>query len=122
MRIREVSERLGVSEHTLRYYERIGLLGSIRKDAGGRRDYSQADLAWLEFIGRLKATAMSLDTIREYSRLREKGDATIPRRYGLLEAHGEVLERRIEELMRNKLALEDKMAIYRKAMESGRGA
>ena len=120
MIIHEVSERVGLSEYTLRYYENLGLLGPIRKDEGGRRDYSDADIVWLQFIGRLKSTGMPLRSILKYAKLREQGDGTIPERYRLLEEHDRALEERIEKLLDSKRKLNEKMLFYRKRMESAR--
>ncbi len=61
MNIKELSEISGLTTHTLRYYEKIGLLKNIKRDSVGYRDYTENDAAWIEFIGRLKATGMSIE-------------------------------------------------------------
>ena len=87
MHIKAVAARTGLSVHTLRYYEKIGLLLAIQRDARGHRDYSAQDLIWIEFIKRLKATNMPLNEIRRFARLRVKGDSTIDERVKILENH-----------------------------------
>ena len=72
MTISEVAKKLGLTPHTLRYYEKIGLIRDVARRSG-KRDYSPADVVWLEFIQRLKATSMPLKEIRQYSQLRYAG-------------------------------------------------
>ena len=55
MNISEIAESTGLSAHTLRYYEKIGLILSVAKDSSGHRDYSASDLEWIEFLKKLKA-------------------------------------------------------------------
>lgn len=75
MRIAEAGRNAGLSADTLRYYERIGLLPAVARDAGGRRRYGEADLARLRFIRRAQATGFSLDEIRGLLRFRENPGA-----------------------------------------------
>ncbi|MDN5300029.1 MAG: hypothetical protein PWP51_2582 [Clostridiales bacterium] len=83
-RIGEIEKNMNVSIDTLRYYEKIGLICPER-DEHDRRLYSDADVAWLEFIFRLKATHMPLKEIKKYAELRKQGDETIAKRIDLLE-------------------------------------
>lgn len=112
MRIAEFAAASGVTAHTLRYYEQIGLLPAIARDAGGRRMFDAKDLDWIAFVVRLKETGMPLAQIRAYARLREQGPATARRRRALLEAHAEALA---DELSRSRDHLDkirDKIAWY----------
>lgn len=72
MIIGEFSRLTGISEYTLRYYEKKGLL-HVERDGAGRRDYREADVEWVKFIKRLKDTGMLLRDIRHYSDLRYQG-------------------------------------------------
>ena len=113
MTIGEIANILAVSVHTLRYYERIGLIQQVDR-VSGRRNYSKADLAWLEFIQRLKRTRMPLKEILQYANLWYEGDRTIKQRKAMLlthrhrlvdemaalQAHLDILDRKIE-LVRN---------------------
>lgn len=120
MTIGEISEKTGLPESTLRYYEKKGLL-RVDRDGGGRRDYGEGDIAWIGFLRRLKETGMPLKEIRRYSELRYAGDATMPERLEMLRAHREyVLEqrRRWGEYLNN---LDEKIGVYQQAVESRSG-
>jgi DNA-binding transcriptional MerR regulator len=92
--IAEAAHRSGLSIDTLRYYERIQLIDPPARDSGGRRAYTDEDLAWLEFLTRLRTTGMPIRMMREYARLRHQGNASATRRKQILiEQRAEVLER-----------------------------
>jgi DNA-binding transcriptional MerR regulator len=88
----------GLSIDTLRYYERIGLVDPPARDSGGRRDYSDEDLAWLEFLTRLRTTGMPIRMMREYAQLRHGGAASASRRRQILVEHRAGMRERIAEL------------------------
>jgi DNA-binding transcriptional MerR regulator len=92
--IAEAAHRSGLSIDTLRYYERIQLIDPPARDSGGRRAYTDEDLAWLEFLTRLRTTGMPIRMMREYARLRHQGNASATRRKQILiEQRAEVLDR-----------------------------
>lgn len=92
--IAEAAHRSGLSIDTLRYYERIELIDPPARDSGGRRVYSEEDLAWLVFLTRLRTTGMPIRMMREYAKLRHQGVATAGRRKQILvEQRAEVLDR-----------------------------
>lgn len=105
MIIKKISQLTGLSAHTLRFYEKIGLLLNIERDAKGHRDYSEKDRVWIEFIKRLKATNMPLDEIKRFAELRSRGDGTIDERLKILENH----EVRVREQMNNLLTHQRKI-------------
>ena len=72
-----VSGLVGLSADTLRYYEKIGLLKNVQRNSSGHRVYTAKDVKWLEFVIRLKETAMTLEETSEYARLREQGSSTV---------------------------------------------
>ena len=114
MTIGEISEKTGLPESTLRYYEMKGLL-RVARDGGGRRDYGEGDIAWIQFLLRLKETGMPLREIRRYSELRYAGDATLPQRLEMLRAHREYAldqRRRWDESLHH---LDEKIALYEQA-------
>lgn len=96
--IAQAAERSGLSIDTLRYYERIGLVDPPARDAGGRRNYSDADLGWLEFLTKLRMTGMPIRMMREYARLRHQGLASTVRRKQILIEHRASVRRRIADL------------------------
>ena len=113
MNIKELSEKTQLSAHTLRYYEKIGILPGIHKNASGHRVYSNADMDWLSFVIKLKSTGMPLEKILEYAHLREQGEATTAARMALLVAHREALEAAIQQQQNHLQALDKKIAFYR---------
>lgn len=101
---------LGV--HTLRYYEQEGLLCPER-NASNRRCYSESDLAWVDFIKRLKATGMPIKEIKRYAELRAIGESTLNERMEMLIEHQEQLEKQIENLQEHLAKLNEKIEIYK---------
>jgi DNA-binding transcriptional MerR regulator len=92
--IAEAAHRSGLSIDTLRYYERIQLIEPPARDSGGRRAYSDDDLAWLEFLTKLRTTGMPIRMMREYAQLRHQGVSSAGRRKQILmEQRTEVLSR-----------------------------
>lgn len=96
--IARAAARSGLSIDTLRYYERIGLVEPPARDSGGRRDYSDDDLTWLEFLTRLRTTGMPIRMMREYAQLRHRGTGTAARRRQILVDHRTGVRERIAEL------------------------
>jgi DNA-binding transcriptional MerR regulator len=116
--IAEAAHRSGLSIDTLRYYERIQLIDPPARDSGGRRAYTDEDLAWLEFLTRLRTTGMPIRMMREYARLRHQGNASATRRKQILiEQRAEVLER-IAELNSCLDVLNYKIANYEQCEQS----
>ncbi len=113
MNMREFSGMVGLSSHTLRYYEKIGLLKSIQRNASGHRVYTQKDLDWVSFIKRLKETGMPLENILQYAVLRGKGVKTTLERQRLLESHQQHLKAHIQQQQQHLLALEEKINLYK---------
>jgi DNA-binding transcriptional MerR regulator len=108
-----LSRLSGISTHTLRFYEKQGILKPVGRADNGHRRYRQQDLLWLAFVVRLKRTGMPLAQIREYADLRADGDDTLGARLAMLERHRGRLAANIDELTACAGALEDKIAAYR---------
>ncbi|GAD79929.1 MerR family transcriptional regulator [Vibrio ezurae] len=113
MNIKEFSERVELSSYTLRYYEKIGLLKNIQRNSSGHRVYNIKDLQWMAFVKRLKETAMPLEDILRYAKLREQGSDTVTQRQTLLEQHHENLRLHILQQQIHLAALEDKIDLYK---------
>ena len=111
MTIGEVSVKLGMSQDTLRYYEKIGLIRGVARKSG-KRDYSPRDVVWLQFIQRLKETSMPLKDIARYSELRYEGDGTIGERKEMLLSHRGRLQAEIGRLQGHLEALRGKIKTY----------
>lgn len=98
MTIREIAAKTNMSTDTLRYYERIGLLPPVPRNAAGIRNYDEYFVNFINFIKKLKASGMSLEHIIDYIRLAEMGDATIQERKELLAEARETLLDKINSL------------------------
>jgi len=113
--ISEAAERTGLSTHTLRYYEREGLmLGGVGRASSTHRRYSGADITWVEFLTKLRSTAMPISKVREYVDLVRRGDESTPARLALLLAHRESVVAQLEEMTHSLAAIDYKIATYRK--------
>lgn len=112
MQIGDFAARSGFSQDTLRYYERIGLIGPILRDGAGHRVYRPVDLVWAQFLARLKATGMPIAEMRRYARARAAGEATAPARQAQLIAHRAAVAARIAELQDCLTVLDTKIAVY----------
>lgn len=98
MTIREIAAKTNMSTDTLRYYERIGLLPPVPRNAAGIRNYDEYFVNFINFIKKLKVSGMSLEHIIDYIRLAEMGDATIQERKKLLAEARETLLDKINSL------------------------
>jgi DNA-binding transcriptional MerR regulator len=113
MNIKKVSEQTGVSADTIRYYERIGLLPRVRRNKSGVRDFSEQDIAALEFIRCFRSAGMSVESLIEYMSLVEEGEGTEKARMKILEEQREKLISRIVELQAAKDRLDYKIENYK---------
>lgn len=112
MNITKFSELTTLTAHTLRYYEKLGLLTNISRNSSGHRCYSQADIDWVTFINRLKETGMPLEQILEYANLRAEGETTFKQRRILLQKHRDALKARIENKLEHLRMLDLKIEYY----------
>lgn len=116
--IQQAAELTGMSEHTLRYYERIGLLRAVRRDqSSGHRRYSADDISRMESMACLRATGMSIDQMRRYVELAPLGDGGARARRQILEAQRHVLAERMQQMEKHLAYLERKIA-YWQAVEA----
>jgi len=111
--IQEVAKMTGLTAHTLRYYEKIGLIMNVQRDATGYRQYTDSDIAWIHFLIRLRVTGMPMLKMKQFSDLRQEGDSTIVSRRELLEEHHQDVLSKIEELMLNLHKIEEKVDYYK---------
>ncbi|PYI51011.1 MerR family transcriptional regulator [Paenibacillus flagellatus] len=112
--IQAVAELTGITAHTLRYYERNGLIHAIARETNGRRRYSADDLAWIRFLARLRTTGMSIRQMQRIADLRRQGPATTRERRLLLEAHKAKLAEQIAKLQEHYDVIVEKIDTYRK--------
>jgi DNA-binding transcriptional MerR regulator len=112
MRIGDLAEACGLSVHTIRYYERIGLLPYAPRGPGGRRDYDQGILVWIRFIGHLRATGMPIREMLRYAKLRAEGPGTEGERCRILAVHRDRVRADLAELNACLRVLDQKIAAY----------
>lgn len=111
--IAQAADTVGLSVHTLRYYERIGLLGPLARASSGHRRFEAGDLAWLEFLIRLRTTGMSIGDMCRFATLRRQGPKSVGLRRRMLEAHAKAVEQRLASLSENLRIVRDKIEYYR---------
>ena len=116
--IDEVAKRTGLTAHTLRYYERIGLIAPVGRAAGGQRRYAASDMAWIEFLLRLRTTRMPIGKMQTFAKLRGAGDSTVSNRRQMLEEHLTVVLAEIETTRQAVEALQAKIVYYRSFEQS----
>lgn len=112
--IQQISKQTGLSIHTLRYYEQIGLLDPIERLANGHRRYCDTDLLRLEFLKRLRATGMSIKAMQYYVKLYRMGDSTLVERREILQAHQQVIQSQVDELLDTMAFINMKIERYQK--------
>jgi DNA-binding transcriptional MerR regulator len=118
--IAEAARRTGVSAHTLRYYERAGLVVSpVDRTSGGRRRYRQLDLKWITICTKLRATGMPIKGLRRYAELVAAGPGNEADRLALLEDHRARVLARLAEIQENLKVIDHKIAVYRGSMAAG---
>ena len=109
--IGEFSKLTGLGIHTLRYYEHENLIIPER-NSSNRRRYSDRDIAWIDFIKRLKDTGMPIKEIKRYAELRAAGESTLSERMEMLIQHRQALNEQILQLQEHQAKLDDKIAFY----------
>ena len=111
--IAQAAEHSGLSAHTLRYYERIGLIHPVGRGHNGHRRYGRDDLEWLALLTKLRTTDMPIRQMVEYAELVREGPHTAARRRAMLEAHREAIVTRMAQLEETAAVLGSKIETYR---------
>jgi DNA-binding transcriptional MerR regulator len=114
--IAEAAERTGLTAHTLRYYERDGLMLDVERAPSGHRRYREQDLGWIEMITRLRATGMPVREVRRYAELVRAESGNESERLELLTAHQERVRRNLAEVKAHLEAIDRKVAYYADAV------
>lgn len=118
--IGEVSARTGLSTHTLRYYEEEGLLiGSVRRDASGRRRFTAEEVMWLQVCTKLRSSGMPLAQIHRYVQLVREGAATVDDRLRLLQEHEAKVRQQVADLQEALAVIEFKVTLYTQHLAAG---
>ena len=117
--IGQVAQRTGLSTHTLRYYEKEGLLPFVKKSGSGLRVFSDSDLGWLAMIECLKETGMSLKGVKQYMYWYIEGDETLQNRLDMFRAQKTHIEEQIAQLQKHMEKINYKIKLYEEAVKKG---
>ncbi|GAB3606337.1 MerR family transcriptional regulator [Conyzicola nivalis] len=118
--ISEVAEATGLTAHTLRYYERAGLmLRAVDRASSQHRRYTQSDVNWIVFLTRLRSTSMPIARMLEYVELVRRGDETVEARHDLLVLHRISVAAQLETITQSLTAIDYKITTY-ETMKAGR--
>ncbi len=120
MTIKEVSKQFKISQDTLRYYERVGMIPPVQRTAGGIRNYGEDDLKWVELVLCMRSAGLPIEVMVEYVKLYQEGEHTIPDRLQLLVAQREVLMKQKKQIEDTIAHLDYKISRYKIAEETGK--
>ncbi len=119
MTIKEISEKYDISQDTLRYYERVGMIPPVTRTAGGIRDYKEEDIRWVELAKCMRSAGIPVETMIEYVKLTQEGDTTIPARLQLLKDQKDLLLEQKSKIDETLERLNYKISRYEIAVETG---
>lgn len=120
MTIKEISEQLGVSQDTLRYYEKVGMISPVTRTKGGIRDYQEDDIAWVKLATCMRNAGLPVKVMIDYLNLYKQGDSTIQVRCDLLKEQREKLLEQRKQIEETLERLNYKIARYEVAVETGK--
>jgi DNA-binding transcriptional MerR regulator len=115
--IQAVARATGLTPHTLRYYERIGLIHPINRQENTRRHYTAEDVGWIDFLLKLRATGMSIKDMQRYAALQRQGDETLPERVEMLKSLRDQVEAHIADLNEHLKLVYYKIDFYQKMID-----
>ena len=120
MTIKEVSEILNISQDTLRYYEKIGMIPPVKRTVGGIRNYQEEDIGWIQLVTCMRNAGLPIKVMIDYLNLYQQGDSTIQARYNLLKEQREKLLEQRKQIDETLEKLNYKIARYEVAVETGK--
>jgi DNA-binding transcriptional MerR regulator len=120
MTVKEVSEKYKITQDTLRYYERVGMIPEVTRTSGGIRSYQQKDLDWVELALCMRSAGLPVEVMIQYVQLCKEGESTIPARLELLQKQREALHLQREQLDTTLDKLNYKIKKYEKAIDTGK--
>ena len=116
--IKEVADKMDVSEHTLRFWAQSGFFPFVKRDHNNIRQFSEDDLAWVKIVKCLRSVGTENKAIKRYIDLCVKGDSTIPERYGIIQATKLKALQQMEELQKQLDLLEFKEKFYQNLIKN----
>lgn len=120
MTIKEVSQKYNISQYTLRYYERVGMIPKVTRTASGIRDYQESDLSWVELVICMRSAGLPVEALIEYVELYQQGDQTFGARLELLQEQRRNLEEQQKQLQAAISKLDYKISRYEVAVKTGK--
>ncbi len=117
--IGQAAKKMGLTTHTLRYYEKEGLLPFVRKTSSGLRVFSEADLEWLVIIECLKGTGLQIKDIKQYIDWFQEGNSTLQQRLDMFKRQKQKLKSEMEKLNEHMEKINFKIAYYEDAVAHG---
>lgn len=118
MTITEVSKKFNLTQDTLRYYERIGLIPEVNRNKSGIRDYTEEDCRWVEFVKCMRNAGLPIEVLIEYVTLFQKGDETADARKELLIEQRKQLIKKMEDMKKTLERLDYKIKRYEQGVVS----
>lgn len=115
--MKEVAQITGLSEHTLRFYEKQQLILNIKRDSNNYRLYSDFDIQWIQFLTKVKSTNMPLKDIQKYVELMAKGNSTLAEREEMLLKHKQRIAEQISTLSDILIQIDNKLLRYQRIRE-----
>ena len=115
--MKEVAQITGLSEHTLRFYEKQQLILNIKRDSNNYRLYSDFDIQWIQFLTKVKSTNMPLKDIQKYAELMAKGNSTLAEREEMLLKHKQRIAEQISTLSDILIQIDNKLLRYQRIRE-----
>ena len=116
--IKEVAEKMDVSEHTLRFWTKSGFFPFIKRDANNIRQFSESDLEWVRIVKCLRSVGTENKAIKRYIDLCIVGDSTIPERYGIIQATKIKAQQQMEDLKKQLALLDYKEKFYQNLIKN----
>lgn len=118
MTIKDVSTKYDLTQDTLRYYERVGMIPKVNRTKSGIRDYTDYDLGWVELAKCMRQAGMSIESLVEYVKLYQQGDVTIKARLELLKNQKEQLLDQKQKIELSLDKLDYKISVYSNSLEN----
>ncbi len=120
MTIKEVSEKYDITQDTLRYYERIGMIPKVTRTSNGIRDYKEEDLGWVEMAKCMRSAGLAVEGLIEYVKLFQEGDTTFKARLDLLSEQRDTLLDQRQKIEESLDRLDYKISMYDEAIKTGK--
>ena len=110
--VKQISKKLNLSEHTIRYYTDLGLVPSLIRDKNGHRLFDEQSVNWLIGIKNLRGSGMSIQAVKEYVDLCLQGEETLEQRYRVILQQKNLIEKQMTEVQAQYQYMTNKIKWY----------